>query len=119
MIQPKKIKGLEKMTAFDKNTHLPGSVNTVEKLAVWACTVLNYLYPTEKIFEIVGEAPELVATAQVFDIPLPDENWDYTDRTRFIGRVSLPIDKTAKTGTPYWQAAGEIGSESIPPFFNS
>lgn len=102
------------MTDFDASTDLPAEIDTVEKLAAWAITILQELNPTEKVYEVVGKAPELVATAGIFDIDMPDENWVFTKTYRFIGRVSLPSTIEFKKGTKSWLTITAMSSTPIP-----
>jgi hypothetical protein len=107
------------MVAFNKDTDLPTNVDSVEKLATWAILILSELYPTTKVYEVVGKAPELVATGNIFDINIPDENWNFTKTYRFVGRVSLPATVAFKKGTKTWQTVTALGTAAIPQDYKS
>ncbi|MEM6837681.1 MAG: glucose-6-phosphate dehydrogenase [Cyanobacteria bacterium P01_C01_bin.120] len=101
------------MTAF-QTTDIPASVNTVEKLAVWATTVLNHLYPTVTAIEATGLA-ERVAQAGPFEVTAVDPpQW------RNIARTSVPLNKNWQRGaSKIWTHAEDLGSSSIPTEFKS
>lgn len=107
------------MVAFNKNTDLPASVDTVEKLYIWATSVLSYVAPTIRVFEQVGQAAELAASGAVYDIAIPDIDWNYTVTFRYIGRCSLPVNINHKFGGQVWTYAETLSSAAIPSQFKT
>lgn len=101
------------MTAFS-TSDLPASINTVEKLHVWASTVLNHLYPTQTAIEATGNA-ERVAQASPFEVTASDPpQW------RHISRGSIALNRNWQRGaSKIWTHAEDIGSASIPTEFKS
>ncbi|MBD2090204.1 glucose-6-phosphate dehydrogenase [Microcoleus sp. FACHB-1515] len=83
-------------------TDIPTSVDTVEKLAVWAMSILQQLHPGQTVVEATGVA-ERVATAAPFYITASQPAaW------RFISRASLEL-------TPNWQSSsGRIWTDVQP-----
>lgn len=101
------------MTAF-QTTDIPASVNTVEKLAVWAQTVLNHLYPQVTAVEASGLA-ERVAQASPFEVTAVEPS-----QWRYISRTSIPLDRNWQRGSSkIWANAQDLGSASIPTEFKS
>ena len=101
------------MTTFVKNS-IPASIDSVEKLVIWGCCVLQELYPTTKITENIEEAPQLVAQVAGFDLPIPlDDNWTYSVANRAIARVSVPLSPTWKR-TRLYLAATDLGVLATP-----
>ncbi|NEQ20651.1 MAG: glucose-6-phosphate dehydrogenase [Microcoleus sp. SIO2G3] len=101
------------MVAFVR-TDLPASIDTVEKLAVWACAVLQELHPSTSVVEATGIA-ERVATAAPFYITASQpEAW------RFIGRVSLemPLNWQSTSGK-LWTDVVPLSNLAIPADFKS
>lgn len=88
------------MTAF-VTTDLPATVDTIEKLAVWAGVVLNNLNPDLVAVEAPGIS-ELVATAHPYAVTASGVfEW------RLITRQSIKLN-------PNWQRAGKIWIHAEP-----
>jgi hypothetical protein len=101
------------MTTFVKNS-IPASIDSVEKLVIWGCCVLQELYPTVKVTENIEEAPHLVAQVGGYDLPIPtDDNWTYQVNNRVVGRVSIPLTTTWKR-TRLYLAAQDLGASATP-----
>ena len=101
------------MTTF-QSTDLPASVNTVEKLAVWAATVLNHLYPETTAIEATGDG-ERVAQASPFEVTAVEPT-----QWRHIARTSIPLNRNWQRGaSKLWANAEDLGSSSIPTEFKS
>lgn len=101
------------MTAF-QTTDLPASINTVEKLAVWAGTVLNHLYPNVTAIEATGLA-ERVAQSGPFEVTAVDP-----PQYRNIVRLSIPVNRNWQRGaSKLWANAEDIGTAAIPTEFKS
>lgn len=101
------------MVAF-ATTDLPSSINTVEKLMVWASMVLNNLHPTLTVIEATGTA-ERAATAAPFYIVASDpQTW------RHINRNSIKLNSNWQRGTgKIWTFAEDLSSAAIPTEFKS
>lgn len=101
------------MTTF-LTTDLPSSINSLEKLAVWASTVLNHLNTNQTAIEQTGNA-QLTATSAPFYITASDPaTW------RNISRLSIPLDKNWQRGTgKIWTFAQDLSSSAIPTEFKS
>lgn len=101
------------MTAFSPSD-LPASVNTVEKLAVWASTVLNDLNPNLTVIESTGQS-QLAATSYPFRITASDPPaW------RVISRTSIVLGDTWRRGNgKIWTYAQDLGTAPIPTEYKS
>lgn len=101
------------MVAF-QTTDLPASIDTVEKLAAWSLTVLNYLHPILTATEATGSA-ERVATAAPFYITAdPSPKW------RYIGRFSFVLNQQFQTGqAKIWANVEQLSTQSIPAAMKS
>lgn len=101
------------MVAFS-TADLPSSINTVEKLQVWATTVLQHLHPTLTAIEATGSAERCCAAAPFFITATDPAVW------RYISRTSIPIDSNWQRGTAkIWTFAKDLSSSSIPAEFKS
>lgn len=101
------------MTTF-QTSDLPASINSVEKLAVWAGMVLNHLYPQATAIEATGDA-ERVAQSSMFEVTAEEPT-----QWRNIVRLSVPLDRNWQRGAAkVWANAQDIGSSSIPTEFKS
>lgn len=101
------------MTAF-QTTDIPASVNTLEKLAVWASTTLNHLYPQVTAMEASGLA-ERVAQSSPFEVTAVDPS-----QWRNISRLSIPLNRNWQRGSSkIWANAEALGSAAIPTEFKS
>lgn len=99
------------MVAFQK-TDLPDSVNTVEKVAFWAISVLNNV----DYQSTVNEVPNVDQPTTVF------QQFSYvegaTRKWRFVGRVSLEINPTFQQGDAKpWTYIQALSSNAIPASF--
>lgn len=104
------------MTAFT-TADLPPSINTVEKLIVWGLTLKAHVDPLVKTIEETGKPPQLIYSAGAFDLQLASgADWTYQRPSRFIGRVSIPLDALYKTGK-WWDFAEETSTIVIPAQF--
>lgn len=98
------------MTAFT-TSDLPASINTVEKLAVWASMVLTHLNPSITTIEATGNA-QRVATSAPFEITAVDPlEW------RNIARLSIKLHPNWIRQGKRWEHAQDLGSASIPAEF--
>jgi hypothetical protein len=101
------------MTTLDL-TSIPSEIDTVEKLVIWGCCVLQELYSTMKVTEDVSRAPELVVQMSGHDLAVPiDNDWTYVLKNRAIGRISIPLANTWKRQALYLSAE-PLGNEVIP-----
>lgn len=98
------------MTTLDLN-QIPQDINTVERLAAWACTLLHVTNPTKAVIENAGENPEQVA--QFFSLRADDGS------LRFIYRLSLPVDPAvfADAQNPSWISTQDLSNTDIPAGF--
>lgn len=96
------------MTLINLSTDIPEDINTLERLAMWACMALRRTNPTLSIIEIANQpAEKAVQTALV----QADDN-----TIRFIGRVSLelPADYAEDNSTKLWTKAKELSNTALP-----
>lgn len=101
------------MTTFVKAS-IPASIDSVEKLVIWGCCILQELYPIAKVTENIEEAPQLVAQVSGYDLPIPvDDNWTYVVANRAIARVSIPLTPTWKR-TRLYLSAQDLGTTATP-----
>lgn len=100
------------MVAFSP-ANLPSSVNTVEKLSVWAASILQELHFQMEIQEAPGVI-EKVAVAQPFPVNL---NGAYSHR--IACRTSIPISTTYLQGGKIWTYAQDLSNASIPASYTS
>ncbi|MEM1971508.1 MAG: hypothetical protein QXM92_03500 [Candidatus Anstonellales archaeon] len=99
------------MTAFNRND-LPGSIDTVEKLALWCALVLQKVNPTKAVLETANANPERVA--QVALIRADD------DTIRAVCRLSIEIDPSyGDRKVKFWQNARELSNVDIPASFKT
>jgi hypothetical protein len=101
------------MVAFS-TADLPTSINTVEKLHVWASMVLNNVALQATIQE-VPNLSQPVAVSQIFTYA--DAG---TQKWRHVGRVSVELDATWQTGAAKpWTYAQAVSATAIPTAFKS
>ena len=96
------------MTLIDITTDIPADINTLERLAMWACMALRRVNPTLSIIEIANQpAEKAVQTALV----QADDN-----TIRFIGRVSLeiPQDYAEDNTKKLWIKPKELSNTALP-----
>lgn len=99
------------MTAFNPS-QLPSSVNTLEKLAMWAAMALTSMYPTSVSEEGEGFV-EKAATSNIFYV-------QSANRHIFLTRLSLGVspDRVAG-GQKNWTYALDLGTDPIPAQFTT
>ncbi|MBW4486101.1 MAG: hypothetical protein KME14_26560 [Tildeniella torsiva UHER 1998/13D] len=98
------------MTAFDPDTQLPATVNSIEKGAAWFLGVLYQLYKNEKYQE--SDASPLVPLVTAQDGLAADRS------ERVIFRVSLPLNDGWRTSpNPFWMEVEDITNAAIPEDF--
>lgn len=99
------------MTAFNPTTDLPAQVNTVERLALWAISVLYFLHGKEDYPELQGEQTPIVTFQQGMAA-------DGTERA--ILRISLEVEPDWATRTEkFFLLAKEYSSSTIPASFKT
>lgn len=101
------------MVAF-ATTDIPSSINTVEKLLVWANALMDELHPSVTAIEASGVA-ERVCSSGFFKITATDPvTW------RAISRTSIPLNSAWRRGNAkVWTFAIDISSASIPTEYKS
>lgn len=97
------------MSAFSK-TQLPTSVDTLEKLAVWAGAALHKLNRTATAVEGTGTASR-VAQFGIYTV-------EANNTDRVIMRQSLVLDADyAIDGKPIWENVQQLSTDAIPSEF--
>ncbi|NDJ16780.1 glucose-6-phosphate dehydrogenase [Myxacorys almedinensis] len=101
------------MVAFAPSD-VPSSVNSVEKLIVWANSLMDELHPSVTAIEASGVA-ERVCASGLFKITATDPvTW------RAISRTSIPIGSSWRRGNAkIWTFAQDISSQAIPTEYKS
>lgn len=95
-------------------TDLPATINSVEKLEVWATTVLQHLHPSLTVIESTGNA-ELAVSAAPFFITASDP-----DVWRYITRTSIQLNANWQRGAgKIWTHALDLSNAAIPTEFKS
>lgn len=100
------------MTAFVK-ADLPDSINTVEKLAVWAETLLQHLNPELTVIEASGGLDRAVLSQPWFITASAPPTW------RVISRSSIQLTSTWQRGGKIWNFATELSATAIPSEFKT
>lgn len=101
------------MTAFS-TADIPGSIDTLEKLIVWASTVLNNINLQNTVYE-VPSVQQPVAVAQIFAY---ESNG--TQKWRYVGRQSIELSSDYQAGTTkLWTHAQNLSANAIPTGFKS
>jgi hypothetical protein len=101
------------MVAF-ATADLPTSINTVEKLVVWAGNVLNNVALQTTVQEVAGIS-QPVAVSQIFTY-----NDAGTLKWRYVARVSVELSPNHQTGAAkLWTHAQNISATAIPTEFKS
>jgi surface antigen len=99
------------MTAFN-TSQIPSSVNTLEKLAVWAITALQYMYPTAVSEEGEGFVEKTVSSNTFYV--------QSANRHVFLGRVSLGVSPDRVVGgAKHWTYAQDVGTDALPVIFTT
>jgi hypothetical protein len=95
------------MTAFNKTTDLPASIDTVEKLGFWVLQALYEMHKNQTYGEVIGEQTPLITFQQGLSA-------DETERGIF--RISLPMASTwSSTGLKLWRNTLNIGASASVP----
>lgn len=100
------------MTGFS-TADLPASVNTVEKLAVWAMTVLQNLNPDLTTIEETGRAELQIQSAPFFIAAISPPEW------RLISRSSIRINSDWQKTGKIWNHAMDISTKPTPAEFKA
>ncbi|MCG9885555.1 MAG: glucose-6-phosphate dehydrogenase [Cyanobacteria bacterium] len=99
------------MTAFT-TSQIPSSVDTLEKLAVWAITGLQYMYPTAVSEEGEGFVEKAVTSNSYYI--------QSANRHAFLGRVSLGLSPDRVVGgAKHWTYALNLGTDPLPVIFTT
>jgi hypothetical protein len=97
------------MTTFSKE-QVPTTINTVEKLIVWASAIVYQNNKTVSVVEGTG-SPARAAQFGIFNV-------ESNNTTRVIARTSLELeDSFAIDGKPIWENAKELSVGTIPTEF--
>jgi hypothetical protein len=96
------------MVAF-VTADIPSSINTLEKLTVWSCTILNELFPTQTAIEATGNANRTAESGPFLITAVDPPQW------RIISRTSIPVNGQWRRGTgKIWTFVQDLGTASIP-----
>lgn len=100
------------MTAIDPTVDIPASVDTLEKLLVWAASAFRDLHTNETY-------PEQLPTATDSGLRAIVDNGQGSDtdgRVRFLSRFSIEIDVNAAASIAgkFWTFAVENGNSALP-----
>lgn len=99
------------MTAF-ATSQIPSSVNSLEKLVVWANLALNSINPTLAVNESQASQPVNVSQTAFFR--------DATGQLRLTVRASLPISENYSTNTgKFWTNVQDLNNATIPTGYTS
>ena len=99
------------MTAIDITTDIPSQINTLERLAMWACMSLRRVNPTLSVIEVPDSPSEKVAQTAL--IQADDGS------IRFVGRLSIELqsDYAEDNTTKLWTKAQEFSNTVLPEGF--
>ena len=99
------------MTIIDVTTEIPSQINTLERLAMWACMSLRRVNPTLAVIEIADQPSEKVVQTAL--VQADDGS------IRFVGRVSIEItpDYAEDNTTKLWTKAMELSNTVLPVGF--
>ena len=100
------------MTAF-QTSDIPSGVNSLEKLVVWAGTILNELYTSTTAIEATGSAERVAQSAPYLITAVSTPQW------RVITRTSIPLDPNWRRTNKMWLSAQDLGSAAIPTEYKS
>lgn len=100
------------MVAFTR-ADLPDSINTVEKLELWAVTLLQHLHPEYLVIEAAGGQDRAVVSQPWFINAANPPAW------RIISRTSIQINSNWQRGGKIWNFAQDLSSAAIPTEFKS
>lgn len=102
------------MTALNPSTQIPASVDTLEKLAVWALYVLQDLNFDTTLVEQTNGQPIPVATITPFNVRSSDFSG-----IRAIGRFSIPVSGDFAADSRAWVGVEELSTTAIPAAYTS
>lgn len=100
------------MVAFVKSD-IPDSINTLEKLAVWAGTVLNDLHTGLSVVESSDYMERAAQSAPYLITAVDPAVW------RVITRTSIELQPQWRRSGKIWEYAKELSTQSIPTEFKS
>lgn len=101
------------MTAFS-TTQVPASVDTLEKLAVWAAFILQDLNFDSTIIEQTNGQAIPVASITPFNLRSTDFNG-----IRYIARISLPVATNYASQAEPWSGVSELSTATIPAAYTT
>lgn len=100
------------MTAFNRTTDLPESIDSLEELAVWAISTLAYTNTELRVVEGPG-INERAAQAGIFYV-------EADNKYRFLGRVSIQMAPEYLSGdTKLWTYSQPLSTVPIPAIFKA
>ena len=99
------------MTQINPATDIPAQIDTIERLAMWACMSLRRVNPTLSVIEIANQTAEKVAQTAL--VQADDGS------IRFVGRLSIEIspDYAEDNTTKLWTKALEFSNTVLPEGF--
>jgi hypothetical protein len=100
------------MSAFSPSD-LPDSINTVEKLHIWSCMVLQHLNPELTVIEVNGALDRAMLSQPWFITATNPPVW------RNISRSSIQLNSNWQRGGKLWTYAQELSSATIPGEFKT
>ena len=95
------------MVAFAPSD-LPGSLNTVEELAVWALSILSENYPLNTVVESPGRPARQVTCSPYYMSSADPVGW------YVIGRFCLKVNDSWRQSGQLFTQVNEIGTLPIP-----
>lgn len=102
------------MTAINLATDIPSSINTLEKLSMWASLVLNNLYPEVTIIEAPGTSSIQASSAPFIANDGTNLYWIN------ISRNTFRLNRNWQRGSQkIWTFTEDIGTIAIPAEFKS
>jgi len=100
------------MTAINVATDIPSGINTLEKLAAWACLSLANVNPTVEVIEGVGYVERAAQAGPFF---VPSEN-----KHRLLCRLSMQISADYQAGgAKTWSYVQELSNTTLPATFKT
>ena len=97
------------MSTIDKSL-IPDGVNTVERLAAYAFSILLRNNPTLKVLEAENDS-KFAVEAQVFKAA------DGTNRVAYRGSLPLETDWNSDITLPFYQKVQELSNTALPADF--
>jgi hypothetical protein len=99
------------MTAFTA-ANIPTQINTLERLAAWACLALHRINPTQAILEVPNTSPEKVAQAVLINAD--------DDSIRLVTRIAFKVDPAYIESTDkFWLNVQEFSNTTLPTAFTT